>query len=61
VSGIGGLIVAGYGGHAAYSFAVAYELAKLGFKLDILLPRGYEYLAGKFKRLGNQTSYWSWI
>jgi UDP-N-acetylglucosamine:LPS N-acetylglucosamine transferase len=53
VSGIRGLIVAGYGGHAAYSFAVAYELAKLGFKLDILLPRGYEYLAGKFKGLGS--------
>jgi len=48
-----GLIIAGYGGHAGYSFAIAYELAKLGFKLDILLPRGYEYLAKKFEGLGS--------
>jgi len=53
------IIECGYGGHAAYSFAIAYELAKLGFKLDTLLSRGYEYLAWKFERLGNQTSYWS--
>ena len=61
MSEIRGLIVAGYGGHAAYSFAVVYELAKLGFKLNILLPRGYEYLAWKFERLGSPTPYWSWI
>lgn len=47
-----GLIVAGYGGHAGYAFAVAYELVKAGTKLDVLLPRGHEYLAKKFNGIG---------
>lgn len=47
-----GLVVAGYGGHAGYAFAVAYELAKAGTRLDVLLPRGYEYLAKKFRGIG---------
>ncbi|MEM4762405.1 MAG: glycosyltransferase [Desulfurococcaceae archaeon] len=47
-----GLIIAGYGGHAGYAYAVAYELIKLGVELDILLPRGYDYLADRFRKLG---------
>ena len=47
-----GLIVAGYGGHAAYSYAVAYELARVGIELDIVLPRGYGYLTKRFEKLG---------
>ncbi|MGB9816269.1 MAG: UDP-N-acetylglucosamine--N-acetylmuramyl-(pentapeptide) pyrophosphoryl-undecaprenol N-acetylglucosamine transferase [Desulfurococcaceae archaeon] len=47
-----GLIIAGYGGHAGYSYAVAYELARKGVKLDVLLPKGYDYLAKRFEKLG---------
>lgn len=47
-----GLVIAGYGGHAGYAYAVAYELFKLGVELDILLPGEYEYLADRFKGLG---------
>ncbi|MEM4757252.1 MAG: glycosyltransferase [Desulfurococcaceae archaeon] len=47
-----GLLVAGYGGHAGYAFAIASELAMYA-DLDILLPRGYEYLENKFTSLGN--------
>lgn len=47
------LVVGGYGGHAGYAFAVAYELCRRGVDLDILLPKGYEYLGKKFSSLGN--------
>lgn len=47
-----GLIIAGYGGHAGYAFAVAKELVELGMELTILLPKGYKYLIPKFKELG---------
>jgi len=52
VRSVRGLIVAGYGGHAGYAFAIAHELVKRGVELDIILPRGYEYLARKFIGLG---------
>lgn len=45
-------MIAGYGGHAGYAFSVAYELAKHGVMLDILLPKGYEHLSKKFNGLG---------
>jgi UDP-N-acetylglucosamine:LPS N-acetylglucosamine transferase len=47
-----GLIIAGYGGHAAYSYAVAYELARKGVELDVILPKGHDYLAKRFEKLG---------
>ena len=48
-----GLIVAGYGGHAGYAFALAHELSKRGVELDILVPRGYEYIVEKFRSMGS--------
>jgi len=50
--GLRGLIIGGYGGHAAYAFAVCRELARRGAELEILLPRGYSHLARKFEGLG---------
>lgn len=47
-----GLIVAGYGGHAGYAYAISSELVKHNVQLDILLPRRYEYLEKKFANLG---------
>jgi UDP-N-acetylglucosamine:LPS N-acetylglucosamine transferase len=47
-----GLVIAGYGGHAGYAFAMAYELARRGVELDVLLPKGYEHLSSKFTGLG---------
>ncbi|MEM4904243.1 MAG: polysaccharide biosynthesis protein, partial [Desulfurococcaceae archaeon] len=48
-----GLILAGYGGHAGYAFAVAEELVKRGVELEVLLPRGYRYLEKRFEKLGS--------
>ncbi|MEM3989830.1 MAG: polysaccharide biosynthesis protein [Desulfurococcaceae archaeon] len=47
------LIVAGYGGHSGYAFAITYELVKLGFKRNlIVIAEGYDFLAEKFKPYG---------
>lgn len=47
------LLIAGYGGHSGYVFAVAYELSRMGFKDNIVLvPEGYEFLADKFEPYG---------
>jgi len=48
-----GLILAGYGGHAGYAFAVAEELVKRGVELEVLLPCGYRYLEKRFEKLGS--------
>ncbi|MEM1635556.1 MAG: polysaccharide biosynthesis protein [Thermosphaera sp.] len=47
-----GLVIAGYGGHAGYAYAVSVELVKRGVELDILLPRGYRFLERRFEKLG---------
>lgn len=47
------LLIAGYGGHSGYVFAVVYELSRMGFKDNIVLvPEGYEFLADKFEPYG---------
>ncbi|MEM0362085.1 MAG: hypothetical protein QXK28_06470 [Sulfolobales archaeon] len=47
------LLIAGYGGHSGYVFAIVYELSRMGFKDSIILvPEGYEFLADKFKPHG---------
>ncbi|MEM1641319.1 MAG: glycosyltransferase [Desulfurococcaceae archaeon] len=47
------LLVAGYGGHSGYVYAVAIELAKAGFRNSIfLVAEEYSFLAEKFKNLG---------
>lgn len=48
-----GLIIAGYGGHTAYALAVVNELLKYGVRVDVVLAKGYEYLAKKFENYGN--------
>ncbi|MEM2316295.1 MAG: glycosyltransferase [Candidatus Nezhaarchaeales archaeon] len=48
------LIVAGYGGHSGYAFAVAQELLKLGFRDNVIVvAEGYDFLIEKFKELGD--------
>jgi len=47
-----GLIVAGYGGHAGYAYAIALELYKRGVELEILVPREYPHLVERFRSLG---------
>ncbi len=47
------LLIAGYGGHAGYTYSIAWYLNKLGFNNNtILVARGYEFLAGKFENFG---------
>lgn len=47
------LLIAGYGGHAGYVYAVAYELARSGFTENVvLIAQGYEFLAARFCDLG---------
>ncbi len=47
------LIVASYGGHSGYAFAVVHELLKLGFKRNIILvAEGHGFLVEKFKPYG---------
>lgn len=47
------LIVAGYGGHSGYAFAVVHELLKLGFKENVIVvAEGYDFLLDKFRRYG---------
>lgn len=47
------LIIAGYGGHAGYAFAVVHELLKLGFKDNVIVvAEGYDFLLDKFKGYG---------
>lgn len=47
------LIIAGYGGHAGYAFAVAHELLKLGFRDNVIVvAEGYNFLLDKFKGYG---------
>lgn len=47
------LLIAGYGGHAGYAYAVGYSLVKRGFKNNVfLVAEGYDFLAEKFKPLG---------
>ncbi|MEM0453991.1 MAG: hypothetical protein QXO98_04990 [Sulfolobales archaeon] len=47
------LLIAGYGGHAGYAFAVTYELFRLGFRGNtILVAEGYEFLIDKFRPYG---------
>ncbi|MEM4916292.1 MAG: glycosyltransferase [Desulfurococcaceae archaeon] len=47
------LLVAGYGGHSGYVYAVALELSKVGFKNNVfLVAEEYSFLAEKFKDLG---------
>ncbi|MCS7140533.1 MAG: polysaccharide biosynthesis protein [Candidatus Nezhaarchaeota archaeon] len=55
VEGRGGklLIIAGYGGHAGYAFAVLHELLNLGFRDNVIvIAEGYDYLVNKFKNYG---------
>ncbi|MEM4481431.1 MAG: polysaccharide biosynthesis protein [Desulfurococcaceae archaeon] len=47
------LLVAGYGGHAGYAYAVAHELRKAGLTESVILvAENYGYLVEKFKDLG---------
>ncbi len=47
------LVVAGYGGHSGYAFAVIHELLKLGFKRSIVIvAEGYGFLVEKFRPYG---------
>ncbi|MCS7108510.1 MAG: polysaccharide biosynthesis protein [Sulfolobales archaeon] len=47
------LIVAGYGGHSGYAFAVVHELFSLGFRRNVILvAEGYEFLIDKFRPYG---------
>lgn len=47
------LIIAGYGGHSGYAFAIIHELLKLGFKRNlILIAEEYGFLIEKFKPYG---------
>lgn len=47
------LIVAGYGGHAGYAFAVVHELLKLGFRDNVIVvAKGYDFLIDRFKGYG---------
>ncbi len=47
------ILIAGYGGHSGYAFAVAYELFRLGFQRNIIVvAEGYEFLVEKFKPYG---------
>ncbi|MEM4718306.1 MAG: polysaccharide biosynthesis protein [Desulfurococcaceae archaeon] len=47
------LTVAGYGGHSGYAYAVLYELAKLGFRDNIIvIAKEYDFLVEKFRSFG---------
>lgn len=47
------VLAAAYGGHAGYAYAVALELAKMGFKNTVILvAEGFEFIAKKFHGLG---------
>lgn len=46
------LLVAGYGGHAGLAFSIGYYLARRGVELDVLVPRGYEWVERKMSTLG---------
>ncbi|MCS7127885.1 MAG: polysaccharide biosynthesis protein [Sulfolobales archaeon] len=47
------LIIAGYGGHSGYAFAIIHELLQLGFKKSlVLVAEGYGFLVEKFKPYG---------
>lgn len=48
------LLVAGYGGHAGYTYAVASELCRAGYKGSIILvAEGFNHIAEKFRGLGS--------
>ncbi len=51
------LIVAGYGGHAGYAYAVAYHIHKLKVIdkqwIDIIVPEGYGWVRRKLEDMGN--------
>lgn len=47
------LVIAGYGGHSGYAYAILHELLRAGYAESlILVARGYEFLVDKFKPLG---------
>lgn len=47
------LIIAGYGGHSGYAFAVVHELSRMGFGDNvILIAEGHGHLAEKFRKYG---------
>ena len=50
------MIIAGYGGHAGYAFAIAYHVAKTGIidksKIDIIVPKGIKWIREKLKKYG---------
>ncbi len=47
------LLIAGYGGHSGYAFAVIHELFRLGFRRNLtLVAEGYEFLVEKFEPYG---------
>jgi len=46
------LLVAGYGGHAGFAYTVGYYLRMRDIELDILVPRGYNWVREKMSGLG---------
>lgn len=51
------LIIAGYGGHSGYAFAVVHELWKLGFRDNVILvAEGQAHLVEKFREYGEVKS-----
>ncbi|MCE4622292.1 MAG: polysaccharide biosynthesis protein [Desulfurococcales archaeon] len=45
-------IIAGYGGHSGYAYAIAYYLDQKGVKPVIYVPRGHEWIKKKLERYG---------
>ena len=51
------LLIAGYGGHAGYTYSIASELVKQGFSENIILiAEEYGFLSDKFRGLGEAYS-----
>ncbi|ACL11159.1 Putative uncharacterized protein [Desulfurococcus amylolyticus 1221n] len=46
------LLIAGYGGHSGFAYAIGYYLVKKGVELDILVPKGYDWVKEKLGGLG---------